>query len=108
MNQEKTTVTNFQFRLNGIIIPHLKVRPVEIAGMRDHWELLACDETIGMFPIDDNDGLADPALSRFILEVRDASIPPTERRFLPNKGWERMTTTECIGLLASAGVIDAL
>ena len=40
-------------------------------------------------PIDDNDGLADPALSRFILEVRDVIDSAVERRFLPNKGWKQ-------------------
>ena len=70
------------------------------------WELVACDDKLGEFAIDDNEELADPALSRFILEVRDVSIPPCERRFLPNKGWRRTTTKECIVLLESAGVIE--
>ena len=99
-------MTNFQFRLNGLIITHIKVRPVVIDGITDHWELVACHDTLGEFAIDDNEGLADPALSRFILEVRDVTIPPIERRFLPNKGWKRMTTKECLALLESAGVID--
>ena len=108
MNEEKTTVTNFQFRLNGIVVPHLKVRPVLIDGTTDHWELVACHENLGEFAIDDNADLTDPALSRFVLEVRDATIPPLERRYLPNKGWTRLTTKECIALLESAGVIDKL
>jgi hypothetical protein len=98
--------TQFQFRLNGLIITHMKVRPVAIDGIADHWELVACHETLGEFAIDDNEGLADPALTRFILEVRDASIAPTERRFLPNKGWEQLTATGCLALLESAGVIE--
>jgi hypothetical protein len=106
MNQEKTTVTTFQFRLNGLIIPHLKVRPVEIDGAIDHWELVACHDSLGEFAIDDNQGLVDPALTRFVLEVRDVTIPPFERRFLPNKGWRQVTTRECLALLESAGVID--
>ena len=48
-----------QFRLNGIIITHLKVRPVGIDGTIDHWQLVACHETLGEFAIDDNEGLAD-------------------------------------------------
>lgn len=100
-------VTNYQFRLNGIIITQLKVRPVVSDEMTVRWELVACDEKIGEFAIDDNEGLADPALSQFTLEVRDVSIPPIERRFLPNKGWKRLTTRECIALLESAGVIDS-
>lgn len=101
-------VTNFQFRLNGIIITYLKVRPVEIEGAADRWELVACHDTLGEFAIDDNEGLVDPALTRFVLEVRDATIPPLDRRFLPNKGWRRMSTKECMALLESAGVIDKL
>jgi hypothetical protein len=103
-DEGETLVTNLQFRLNGVIITQLKVRPVAIDGTTDAWELVAC-HTLGEFAIDDNDGLA-PALTRFILEVRDATIPPIERRYLPNKGWKRMTTRECLALLESAGVID--
>jgi hypothetical protein len=98
--------TRFQFRLNSIIITHIKVRPVVVEGSTDGWELVACDERLGEFGIDDTEGLADPALSRFKLEVRDATIPPIERRFLPNKGWQQVTTRECLALLESAGVID--
>ncbi len=98
--------TQFQFRLNGLIITQLKVRPVAIDGTTDHWELVACHETLGEFAIDDNEGLDDPAHTRFILEVRDSTIPPIERRFLPNKGWRRMTTRECLDLLEAAGVIE--
>jgi len=95
----------YQFRLNGVVITHLKVRPASTDGMRDRWELVVCHDTLGEFAIDDNEGLVDPALTRFILEVRDATIPPIERRYLPNKGWKRMTTSECLDLLDAAGVI---
>ncbi len=108
MNEEKTTVTHLQFRLNGLIITRMKVRPVVIAGITDHWELVACHETLGDFAIDDNDAIPDPCLSRFLLEVRDASIPPLERRYLPNKGWRRMTAGECLALLESDGIINNL
>ncbi len=101
-------VTNFQFRLNGIIVTHMKVRPIIVKGITDRWELVACDDKLGEFTIDDNEDLADPALPQFVLDVRDVLIPPSERRFLPNKGWRRMTTKECIALLESAGVIDRL
>ena len=57
---------------------------------RISWELVACHDKLGEFAIDDNEGLTDPALTRFILEVRDATIPPLERRFLPNKGWKQV------------------
>jgi len=96
----------YQFRLNGVVITHLKVRPASTDGMTDRWELVACHDTLGEFAIDDNQGLANPALTRFILEMRDATIPPLERRYLPNKGWRQVTTRECLVLLESAGVID--
>jgi hypothetical protein len=84
----------------------MKVRPIVIDGTTDRWELVGCHETLGEFAIDDNEGFPDPALTRFVLEVRDVTIPPIERRFLLNKGWKRMTPKECIALLESTGVID--
>jgi hypothetical protein len=98
--------TRFQFRLNGLIMTRIVVRTVVIEGSTDHWELVACDEKLGEFPIDDNKELADPALTRFVLEVRDVTIPPIERRFMPNKGWKRMSTRECLALLESDGIIE--
>ena len=108
MKQEKTTITTFQFRLNGLIIPLLKVRPFAIGGTADHWELVACHDTLGDFAIDDNEQLGDPALTRFVLEVRDVTIPPIQRRYLPNKGWRLVTTKECLDLLETAGIIERL
>ena len=99
--------TQFQFRLNGLIIPLLKVRPVMLDGVIDHWELVACHETLGEFALDDNEGL-DDRLTPFVLEVRDVTISPIERRFLPNKGWKEVSTRECLALLESAGVIETL
>jgi hypothetical protein len=101
-------VTKFQFRLNGIIITEINVRSVMNCGIGNHRELVVCHDTLGEFAIDDNEELADPSLTPFVLEVRDAMIPPIERRYLLNKGWKRMTTTECLALLESAGVIDRL
>jgi hypothetical protein len=97
--------TRYQIRLNGFIITEIRLRSV-IDGVADRWELVACHKTLGEFAIDDNKGLSNPALTRFILEVRDVTIPPIERRFLPNKGWRQVTTRECIALLESAGAID--
>ena len=88
----------FQFRLNGVIIPYLILRPADRQGRTYRRELVACDRRLGMFAIDDNEDLPDPALPRFIFEVRDVSTP--------EKGWQRMTTAECIAFLRSAGVID--
>jgi hypothetical protein len=102
---DKTMNNHYQFRLNGIIITEIKIRAVVIDGNTDHWELVAC-HSLGEFSIDDNENLSDPALTRFVLEVRDVNIPPIERRFLPNKGWRQVTTRECLLLLESTGVIE--
>jgi hypothetical protein len=51
--------------------------------VRDRRELVVCHETLGEFPVDDNEGLVDSALTPFIFEVRDVTIPPIERRYLP-------------------------
>jgi hypothetical protein len=106
MSDTNSMNTQFQFRLNLLIITHLNVRPVAIGGTANRWELVACHDNLGEFAIDDNEGLADPALTPFVLEVRDVTIPPIERRYLPNKGWQRVTTRGCLSLLESAGVIE--
>ena len=98
--------TRYQIRLNGIVITELKVGPVALDGTINSWELVACHDSLGEFAIDDNESLVDPALTRFVLEVRDVTIPPIERRYLLNKGWRQVTTQECLALLESAGVID--
>ena len=84
------------------------MRPVVSDGGTHHWELVACDETIGMFAIDDNEDLADPALPRFLLEVKDLSISTDEHTLSPNDGWQPMTTQECIALLEARGIIEKL
>lgn len=99
--------TRYQIRLNGIIITEIKVRPIE-SEREGRRELVVCHNKLGEFAIDDNEQLGDPALPTFVLEVRDATIPPIERRYLPNKGWKLVTTRECLALLESAGVIHRL
>jgi len=96
---------NFQFRLNGIILPRIIVRQAMVNGCpTDRREIVACDEALGLFRIDDNEGLADSALPRFILEVCDFSLSASQRSRMPNDGWQRMTTKECIAMLEAAGV----
>lgn len=100
--------TIYQIRLNGLIITHLKIRPTVIDATTDHRELVACHDALGEFAIDDNEDLVDPALTPFILEVRDITIPPIERRYLANKGWKRVSTQECLASLEAADAIDGL
>ena len=103
---ERTLISHLQFRLNGVIISRMIVRPTVLRPTTDNWELVACDESLGTFAIDDNEQLADAALPKFVLEVKDLSVPIAERKLLPNKGWKRMTTSQCLALLESAGVIE--
>jgi len=96
---------NFQFRLNGVLLPRIIVRQVMVNGCpTDRREIVACDETYGLFRIDDNEALPDPALPKFIFEVCDFSIPASQRSRMENDGWQRMTTQECIAMLEAAGV----
>ena len=36
--------TRYHFRVNGIIITEIIVRPVMLDGVVDHWELVACHQ----------------------------------------------------------------
>jgi hypothetical protein len=102
---EEILETNFQFRLNGIILPRIIVRQAVVNGCpTDRREIVACDESLGLFRIDDNEGLPDPALPRFVLEVCDFSVPASQRSRMTNDGWQQMTTRECIAMLEAAGV----
>ena len=96
---------NFQFRLNGIILPRIIVRQVMMNGCpTDRREIVACDEDFGLFRIDDNEDLPDPDLPKFVLEVCDFSIPASQRSRMSNDGWQHVTTQQCIALLEAAGV----
>lgn len=81
-----------RFRLNGAIIPEIRVRRALVQGQPvGTLEIAVRDPWIGWFAIDDNGGLADSHLPRFILECRDeiawSEIDPLLRRIDPLKGW---------------------
>jgi hypothetical protein len=50
--EELYLASTYQFRVNGIIITEVKVRPVMLDGSVDHWELVARHEKLGEFPIE--------------------------------------------------------
>jgi hypothetical protein len=56
------------------------------------------DEAIGWFTIDDNENLWDKDLPKFVLKY--TTIPMEAGR-----GWQRVTTTELLEVLESAGLI---
>ena len=94
----------YQFRLNGLVMPYLRIQ-YEIDGAAVGRRRIAVeDATIGWVVLDDNEDLADSALSKFVLEVRDFASP-SERRLLPNKGWRKVGTREVLNLLEAAGII---
>jgi hypothetical protein len=94
----------YQFRVNGLVMPYLRIQ-YEIDGAPARSRQIAVEDAeIGWVVIDDNEDLADSALSKFVLEVRDYAAP-SERRLLPNKGWRRVSTREVLDLLEAAGII---
>jgi hypothetical protein len=102
--------TEFRFRLNGEIIPELFIEPVLVSGEpTGEYQIAVEIDGLGRFTIDDNSNLWDPALPQFVLEYRDetswALIPPAIRRASTDKGWNRVTPQELVGILESAGAI---
>lgn len=101
MNEGKR---QYQFRVNGVVMPYLRIQ-YEIDGARAGRRQIAVEDAkIGWVIIDDNEDLADSALSKFVLEAREFAIP-SECRLLPNKGWRKVSTREVLNLLESAGII---
>jgi len=101
----------FRFKLNGIVIPELRIQRAMIAGQPEgELQIAVRDEEIGWFAIDDNSHLWDKDLPRFILEFRNETewsrTDPLQRRISKDKGWKTVTPQELIEVLAVAGVID--
>ncbi len=94
----------YQFRVNSLVMPYLRIQ-YDIDGAPAGRRRIAVEDAkIGWVVIDDNEDLADSALSKFVLEVRDFATP-SECRLLPNKGWRRVSTREILHLLEAAGII---
>jgi hypothetical protein len=94
----------YQLRVNGVVMPYLRIQ-YEIVGVPAGKRQIAVEDAkIGWVVIDDNEDLADSALSKFVLEVRDFAAP-SEYRLLPNKGWRKVGTREVLNLAEAAGII---
>ena len=94
----------YHFRVNGLVMPYLRIQ-YEVEGAHAGRRRIAVEDAkIGWVVIDDNEDLADPALSKFVLEVRDFAAP-SKLRLLPNKGWRKVSTQEVLNLLEAAGII---
>jgi hypothetical protein len=89
----------FRFCLNGEIVRSIRVEHEMIDGEPIGKRRIAFEiEGIGWFTIDDNENLWDKDLSKFVLKY--TTIPMEA-----GKGWQRVTTTELLEVLESAGLI---
>jgi hypothetical protein len=84
-----------QFRVNGIIIPRLSVRREIVPdseGARTPSgkpQIVIHDRHLGAMALDDNENLVDPALPRFVVEVRDIRCAK----------WRRVTVAKLLAIL---------
>ncbi|MGB2677583.1 MAG: hypothetical protein WAN12_10930 [Candidatus Acidiferrum sp.] len=89
--------TDFAFRLNGTFMPEINVQR-DSAG---ELQLAFRDPEVGWFTIDHSPD--------FVLEYRDEAswelLPLELRRASTDKGWNRATPRELIGILWNAGVL---
>ncbi len=101
----------FRFRLNGIIIPQIRVQRAQlneepVGGL----QIAVEDSWIGWFSIDDNSRLPDPHLSRFVLEYRDETAwnqtDPLLRRLDRSQGWQTVSSRRLMQILQRAGIIN--
>lgn len=87
---------DFRIRLNGVHIPEIKVQRPSPDG---EIQLAVRDEVLGWFVVD----------ASFTLEFRDetswALLPIPMRRDSRDKGWNRATPDELIGILWNVGVL---
>jgi len=97
---------HFRIRLNGISIPEIRVRRETPDG---EIQLAVRDEDLGWFVVDNNENLRSDALPKFVLEYRDetswALVPVEMRQTSVDKGWNRTTPSELIGILWNTGVL---
>lgn len=108
MNAQSPTPSKpeFRIRLNGTHIPNINVRRApDGLGM----ELVVKDETLGWLVVDGNEGV-HKALPHFVLEYRDetawALLTAEMKRASVDKGWNRCTPQELIGILWNTGVLE--
>lgn len=97
---------NLYIRVNGINITHLKVRREMVDGKPvGKRQIVVTDPVFGSFAIDDNEEL-QPGMSRFILELKDISIPPEQRRDMESRGWRTVNIDELLSVLEGIGALE--
>jgi len=89
--------SDFCFRLNNTFIPEINVQRDQAGEL----QIAVRDPEVGWFAIDDRPD--------FVLEYRDEAswelLPLELRRASQDKGWNRVTPLELIGILWFSGVI---
>jgi hypothetical protein len=102
----------FRFRLNGIIIPEIRIQRAMIAGqpVGDLQIAVRDEEILGWFTIDGNENLWDKDLPRFILEYRNETDWQqkglVEKRADRQKGWRTVSPRNLLKVLQAAGYIN--
>jgi hypothetical protein len=95
--EPRPSIPEFRFRLNGIYLPEINVRRGPDGGN----ELTVKIEGLGWIVMDDRPDL--------VLEYRDetawALLPMQMCQASVDKGWNRATPQELIGILWNAGVL---
>jgi hypothetical protein len=90
--------TDFAFRLNSTFIPEINVQRSPAGEL----QIAVRDPEVGWFAIEDSPD--------FVLEYRDETswqlLPLDLRRASTDKGWNRATPRELIGILYVAGVVN--
>jgi len=101
----------FRFRLNGVVIPEIRIQRAMIAGQPvGDLEIAVQDDEIGQFTIDGNENLWDKDLPRFILEYRNETDwqqkELVEKRADRQKGWRAVSPRKLLKVLQAAGHIN--
>jgi len=90
--------TDFCFRLNDTFIPEINVQRDPTGNL----QVAVRDPEVGWFAIEDSPD--------FVLEYRDETswqlLPLELRRTSTDKGWNRTTPQELIGILWVVGVLE--
>ena len=101
---------SFRFRLNGIVIPELRIQREVVGGQAAGAVQIAVrDETIGWFAIDDNSRLCDQDLPRFVLEYRNETewqqADALRRQIDHQHGWHTVSPRRLVAILQHAGYV---
>ncbi len=106
-----TKKPDFRFRLNGLIMPELRIERARVNGKPvGKLQIAMLDSEIGWIVVDDNASLPDKDLPQFVMEYRNetewAKIDAVLRRTDPRKGWHRVSPRKLMKVLNEAGVIE--